>query len=96
MDPVVYNKIEEIIEGLSKSDIQSILEVGSLPSDDALLNSRFLSKVKNKVGINLDGPHTYNDFSIVKGNSNSMPEFSDESFDVVLCNAVLEHDPYFY
>lgn len=96
MDPVIYNKIDEILEGISKKGVQSVLEVGAIPSDDALLSSVHLSQASNKVGINLDGPHEYKDFIIHKGNSNNMAQFEDESFDLVLCNAVLEHDPHFY
>lgn len=96
MDPVIYDRIEGIIEGISSKGITSVLEVGSLPSEDALLNSKHLEGVPHKVGINLDGPHEFKDFHIVKGNSNDMHQFEDGTFDLVLCNAVLEHDPMFY
>src|SRR5262249_2253713 len=47
-------------------------------------------------GINLDGPYEFSDFKILKGNANSMDCFEDEKFDVVLCNATLEHDKFFW
>lgn len=55
-----------------------------------------LEMATEKVGINLDGPHEFKDFKIFRGNANSMDLFEDERFDVVLCNAVLEHDKYFW
>ena len=54
-----------------------------------------LANATDKIGINLDGPHEFRDFKILKGNANSMGCFDDNSFDVVLCNAMLEHDEYF-
>jgi SAM-dependent methyltransferase len=55
-----------------------------------------LHKVSEKIGINLNGPHKYKDFKILKGNANSMSFFPDNKFDLVLCNAMLEHDKYFW
>jgi ubiquinone/menaquinone biosynthesis C-methylase UbiE len=55
-----------------------------------------LEGATEKVGINLNGPHEFKDFKIHKGNANSMDCFEDERFDVVLCNAMLEHDKHFW
>ena len=55
-----------------------------------------LDGVSEKVGINLDGPHTFRDFTIQKGNGNDMACFEDGRFDAVLCNAVFEHDMFFW
>jgi SAM-dependent methyltransferase len=67
-----------------------------MPSDDSLLCLPCLAHVKSKTGINLDGPHSYRDFRILRADANCMPCFPDESFDAVLCNSVLEHDKYFW
>ncbi len=75
---------------------ESVLEVGALPSQSTLLNLKVFNGVKNKVGINLNGPHTCDNFYIHKGNANNMDCFESESFDVVLCNALLEHDKCFW
>jgi len=48
------------------------------------------------VGINLDGPYEFRDFRILRGNANAMDCFADERFDLVLCNAMLEHDKFFW
>jgi SAM-dependent methyltransferase len=94
MHKKVFQKFVKIC---SLKDIRgSVLEVGATPDDSSLLNMRALDDVKEKIGINIDGPHQYKDFSIMKGNANSMDCFSDGRFDAVLCNAVLEHDKYFW
>ena len=74
----------------------SVLEIGATPDELSLLNMRALDKVTEKIGIDLDGPYHFNGFVILKGNANAMIDFSDERFDAVLCNAVLEHDKYFW
>jgi ubiquinone/menaquinone biosynthesis C-methylase UbiE len=55
-----------------------------------------LHKATEKIGINLKGSHNYRDFVIVQGNANRMDCFPDRSFDVVLSNATVEHDKYFW
>lgn len=70
----------------------SVLEVGATPSANTLLS--LLPKAK-RTGLNLDGPHEFDGFEILKGNANLMP-LEDNSFDLVLCNAVIEHDPKFW
>lgn len=74
----------------------AVLEVGAIPSKLSLLNMKCLKNATEKIGINLDGPYKYNDFKIIKGNANDMKIFKDETFDTVLCSAVLEHDKFFW
>lgn len=94
MHPRVYQEFERIC---SERQVRgSVLEVGAKPSTKGLLCMKSLANATDKVGINLDGPHEFRDFKIVKGNANSMDCFPDNSFDVVLCNAMLEHDKYFW
>lgn len=72
------------------------LEIGAVPDASTLLALPELAGASRRVGINLDGPSQSGGFEIVGGNANAMPEFADGSFDLVLCNAVLEHDPRFW
>jgi SAM-dependent methyltransferase len=74
----------------------SVLEVGAMPSDKSLLCMKSLDNAAEKVGINLMGSYEFKDFKIHQGNANSMDLFEDERFDVVLCNALIEHDKYFW
>ena len=94
MHPRIYREFERICS--EKKTEGNILEVGAIPSDRSLLNMKSLKNASKKTGINLDGPCHYHDFHILKGNANHMTCFEDETFDVVLCNATLEHDKFFW
>ena len=74
----------------------AVLEIGAVPEVSTLLALPELAGARRRVGINLEGPSAFGGFEIVGGNANAMPEFADGSFDLVLCNAVLEHDPRFW
>jgi ubiquinone/menaquinone biosynthesis C-methylase UbiE len=74
----------------------SVLEVGATATDECLLDMKSLHQASEKIGIDLTGPHETKGYKILKGNSNSMDCFQDNRFDAVLCNAVLEHDKYFW
>lgn len=74
----------------------AVLEVGAVPDAATLLALPELAAASRRVGINLEGRSRFGGFEIVGGNANAMPEFADSSFDLVLCNAVLEHDPKFW
>ena len=74
----------------------AVLEIGAMPSPDSLLCMRALARAEHKVGLNLEGPRRFRDFEIVRGNANAMTMFADASFDTVLANSVLEHDPRFW
>lgn len=87
----VYKKIEEII---SQFNVSRVLEIGAVPNTNSLLASQYLESAE-KVGLNLI-PGKFHDFEIIEGNANNMHFFSDAFFDCVLCNAVLEHDKYFW
>ena len=73
-----------------------VLEIGAVPSMDSLLCLNALSGAKSKVGIGLDAASEFRDFRILEGNANDMGCFADDSFDTVLTNSVLEHDPFFW
>lgn len=90
----VYQEFERICSERHISG--SVLEIGAIPTNMSLLCMKSLENASEKVGINLDGPLEFKDFKIHKGNSNSMEFFEDDRFDLVLCNAVLEHDKHFW
>jgi SAM-dependent methyltransferase len=90
----VYKEFERIVS--QRAVAGSVLEVGAVPSEKSLLCMASLQNAGEKIGINLDGPYEYKDFKILKGNSNCMECFDDASFSMVLCNALLEHDKYFW
>jgi SAM-dependent methyltransferase len=90
----IFNEYERICGQMNFAG--SVLEVGAIPSGKSLLCMQALVKATEKVGINLIGPKRFKDFDILKGNSNAMTMFEDNRFDLVLCNALLEHDKYFW
>ncbi len=90
----IYKEYEKICNSLNFNG--SVLEVGAVPYDSSLLCMESLKNAREKKGINLKGPLKYRDFEILKGNANSMSMFDSERFDLVLCNALLEHDKYFW
>jgi len=92
--PKIFMEFERICAERNPSG--KVLEIGAIPHDMSLLCMNSLKNATEKVGLNLDGPYNFRDFSIVKGNANAMNCFEDDSFDVVLCNAMLEHDKYFW
>lgn len=94
MHPTVYKEFERIVSARGVGG--SVLEVGALPSEDSLLCMDSLRATTERIGINFDGPYDYDGFKVLKGNANHMTCFEDGRFDVVLCNALLEHDKYFW
>lgn len=90
----MHKEIYRAFRDLIPEATGSVLEVGAIPSDKSLLCLPQLAKAE-RIGLNIDGPYEYGGFKIVKGNANSMP-FDDGYFDLVVCNAVIEHDPYFW
>lgn len=94
MHPYIFNKFEEILT--EKTIYGPVLEIGAIPSEKTLLNLPILREVKEKIGINLDGPYTYKDFIIHQCDANKMDIFPDNYFGLVLCNAMLEHDKFFW
>ncbi|MFC1759103.1 class I SAM-dependent methyltransferase [Planctomycetota bacterium] len=56
---------------------------------------RCLDGVSERLGLDLNGPFDCDGIQVVKGNANALP-FENDSFDGVLCHAVIEHDPFFW
>jgi SAM-dependent methyltransferase len=92
--PTTYREFERIC--IARRAGGRVLEIGAVPSGDSLLTMPTLAGAAERVGLNLDGPHRYGGFEIRKGDANRMDCFEDARFDVVLCNAVLEHDKFFW
>ena len=94
MNPRVYREFERVCTERHAGG--AVLEIGAVPSNQSLLCMKSLKNAREKVGVNLNGPHDYDDFTILKCNANSMDCFEDGRFDTVLCNATLEHDKQFW
>jgi SAM-dependent methyltransferase len=90
----IYAEFRKIVSELRPSG--RVLEIGAVADASSLLAMPELSQATELVGINLAPASSYKNFAIVSGNANHMPMFPDARFDCVLCNATLEHDPYFW
>lgn len=97
MHPQVFQAFERVLyQRVGQSFTGRVLEVGAVPTSNALLSSRALASAGSRIGVNLDGAGEFDGFTIVEGNANDLSQFSDGSFDLVLSNATLEHDPHFW
>jgi len=94
MHPSVFRTFDAICRLYSIHG--DVLEIGATPDDSTLLNLPALATAREKIGINQAGASRHKDFSILEANANAMTCFPDRQFDAVLCNAVLEHDPFFW
>lgn len=74
----------------------SALEIGATGAPDTLLNLPALRQCSLRVGINIEPAGSTPAGEIQRGNSNDLSRFADGVFDVVLSNATLEHDPFFW
>jgi SAM-dependent methyltransferase len=92
--PAIFEAFDRICRGRHAGG--RVLEIGALPTDDALLALPALRAAPHKVGINLTRAGHHRDFEVVHGSANAMDQFPDASFDTVLSNATLEHDRYFW
>jgi SAM-dependent methyltransferase len=93
MDKTVFATFREIVGRLRVEG--RVLEVGAVPNDDSLLTLDVLEG-QERIGVNIDGGVRYRDFDIVAANANDLSMFGDGSFDCVLSNATIEHDPFFW
>ena len=93
MHPIIYETFRSIIADLRPTG--RILEIGAAANHDSLLTIDILRK-QYRVGININPAVRYKGFDIIHGNANSMPMFQNGSFDCVLSNATIEHDPFFW
>lgn len=93
MHPRTYREFERICTERKVGG--SVLEMGAVPNPNSLLCMKSLENATEKIGLNINGPHEYRNFRILKGNANLM-SFEDNKFDLVLCNGMLEHDKYFW
>jgi SAM-dependent methyltransferase len=96
MHPQVFAEFHKVLTRRVGDDFTGrVLEVGATPDTSTLLNSPLLRHAE-RIGINLAGPSEFAGFRIEAGNANDMPQFEDESFDLVITNATLEHDRFFW
>ena len=90
MHPTIYRAFERLGEYAAG---ERVLEVGATPDASSLFNLDFLQG-KNRFGLNLFASE-FDGVKIIEANANNIP-FDDAFFDIVISNATLEHDPFFW
>jgi SAM-dependent methyltransferase len=90
MHPTIYRAFERLS---AYGAGERVLEVGATPDASSLFNLAFLQG-KNRIGLNLFAAE-FDGVQIIEANANDIP-FEDDSFDIVISNATLEHDPFFW
>ena len=94
MHPDIAEAIHTVVResGLAPA---TALEVGGVTGPDSLLNAPEL-RAADRYCLNLEPMPPAEGITVVTGSANDMHMFGDGSFDVVLCNATLEHDRHFW
>lgn len=92
--PDIFRAFDAIC--LAEKASGDVLEIGATPTADTLLRLPSLAGARSRTGIDLEGGFEDAAIRIVQGNANRMDGFADASFDTVLCNSTLEHDPRFW
>jgi hypothetical protein len=95
MHPTVFNLYDSLVTTHAKRP-QSVLEIGAVPRPDTLLCLPAVASASERIGVNIETATEFAGFRILSCTANSLDCFDAERFDVVLCNATLEHDPLFW
>jgi SAM-dependent methyltransferase len=94
----VDDRVKETVYGIISASGQRTrraLEVGGLIGPKSLLRAPVLEGVERHC-LNLVPLESRRGITAVEGNANDMAMFDDESFDLVVSNATLEHDKHFW
>jgi hypothetical protein len=94
MSPEVYKAFQEVLA--DKIVIGPVLEIGSVNGPDCLLNLPIFKSATKRIGVNLMSQDSTDGIEFLKMNANNLDCFDNEYFQVVVCNATLEHDLYFW
>ena len=73
-----------------------VLEVGGRTNKNSLLLAPAIQDAEQRIALNLAEQQDRDGMVAVVGNANDMAMYTDGAFDLVLCNATLEHDRCFW
>jgi SAM-dependent methyltransferase len=92
--PQVQQTFHAIVRN-SGLDPQRALEVGGVMGPNSLLRIPEL-EAADRYCLNLVSMASRDGITAVAGNANDMSAFEDETFDLIMSNATLEHDKHFW
>jgi SAM-dependent methyltransferase len=92
--PQIFKEFDAICAALSITG--KVLEIGASRDHPLLLDLPALQSASKRVGVGL-GPAFRNEhFELLSRDANDLGCFADDAFELVLCNAMLEHDARFW
>ena len=94
MHPLVFETFDRLCRERGAGG--DVLEIGATPDTSTLLCLPALAGARSRIGVNVAGAAAFDGFRIAGANANDLAGFADASFDTVLSNSVLEHDPRFW
>jgi SAM-dependent methyltransferase len=94
MTAAVYAAFDEILR--AERARGPVLEIGAANAATALLHLPALADVADRTALDLAPGDLGAGVRVIVGNANQMTAFGDASFETILCNATLEHDPRFW
>lgn len=93
MSPEVNHIFNAILSGRELTG--PVLEIGVTSKDDSLINLPCLSLIPDKVGINIEEFQSQK-YRFILADGNDLSQIESGTFQIVLCNSVLEHDLFFW
>jgi SAM-dependent methyltransferase len=94
MTPTIYRAFERICSGLNIKG--QVLELGASPRHPTLLSLPSLQQASRRIGVGLDGASEGDGHTILHRSAHDLSCFEDGTFELVLSNSMLEHDPAFW
>lgn len=94
MHPTIYAEFNSICQTMKITG--HVLEIGASPHHQCLLGLPALDTAKTRIGIGLDGALQTERYEIIHRNAHDLSCFADATFDLILCNSMMEHDPQFW
>ena len=74
----------------------AVLEIGAVGNDDDLIKMQCLSSARIRVGVGEECQNFKGAIQYIQRNANDLSCFKGSSFDLILCNSMFEHDPFFW